>query len=91
MAQVIVTFKIMPSSPEVDLGALEDQVKEAIVASGGLIAKVEQEPVAFGLTAVKIIFGVDEAKGSTDALEEHIAGFDHVASCVVVDVRRAFG
>ncbi len=91
MAQVIVTFKIMPESPDVDLAALEEKVKEAIVATAGKVAKVDVEPVAFGLKALKIIFGVDEAGGSTDDLEDTIAELAGVASCQVVDVRRAFG
>lgn len=91
MAQVVITFKIMPESPETDLVAVEKKVKEAIVAFGGYVASVTVEPVAFGLKAVKIVFSSDENKGGTDVLEEQITGFSGVESCTVIDVRRAFG
>ena len=53
--------------------------------------KSEQEPIAFGLKALKITFAMDENKGSTDTLEEDINGIEGVNSVEVVDVRRAIG
>ena len=40
--------------------------------------KTEQEPIAFGLKALKIIFVMDEAKGSTDELESKIKEIEGV-------------
>ena len=91
MANVVITFKIMPESVETDLVAVERKAKEAIAAFGGHVASAIVEPVAFGLNAVKIIFSSDENKGGTDTLEEEIAALSGVESCTVVDVRRAFG
>jgi len=53
--------------------------------------KTEQEPIAFGLNALKIMFVMDESKGSTEALEENIKKIDGVNSVETVDVRRAIG
>ncbi|MBR9693047.1 elongation factor 1-beta [Candidatus Woesearchaeota archaeon] len=93
MAQVIITFKIMPETPEVDLEAIQKAAEEKINAFVGEEAekKVEIEPIAFGLKALKITFVSDEAKGGTEDLEVEIAGFDGVQSCEVIDVRRALG
>ena len=93
MAQVIITFKIMPETPEVDLEAVQKLAEEKINAFVGEVAekKVEIEPIAFGLKALKITFVSDEAKGGTEDIEEAIAGFDGVQSCEVIDVRRALG
>ncbi len=91
MANVVITFKIMPESPDTDLAVVEKKVKEAIVRFGGYVGSATIEPVAFGLKAIKIIFSSDEQKGSTDTLEEEIVSFAGVESCTVVDVRRAFG
>ena len=62
MAQVVVTLKIMPKSPEVDLGNIEGEAKTKIIDfSQTKEIKTEQEPIAFGLKALKIIFVMDES------------------------------
>ncbi|MEA2035875.1 MAG: elongation factor 1-beta [Nanoarchaeota archaeon] len=92
MANVIVTLKIMPKSPEVDLNKVEEEAKKEIAAFAGEgETKSEQEPLAFGLKSLKIIFVTDEAKGATDPLEEKIAALEGVNSVEVTDVRRALG
>lgn len=92
MANAIVTIKIMPTSPEVDLSKVEDTVKEKIKNFAGEgETKTEIEPIAFGLKALKIIFVMDEQKGSPDPLAEEISGLEGVNSAEVVDVRRAIG
>ena len=92
MANVIVTMKIMPISPETDLSKIEEEAKAKIVAFAGEgDMKTEQEPVAFGLKALKILFVMLEDKGSTDDLEKDIASIEGVNSVEVTDVRRAIG
>ena len=92
MAQVVATLKIMPESPDVDLNNIESQAKEKIKAfTGNDEMKSEQEPIAFGLVALKIIFVMDESKGSTEPLEEQIKELEGVNSVETIDVRRAIG
>jgi len=91
MAEVILTFKIMPESPEVDLEAVKIKASEKIHEFGGEVGKTEEEPLAFGLKSLNIIFVMDEAKGSTDQLEEEIKQVEGVQSVEVTDVRRAIG
>jgi elongation factor 1-beta len=92
MANVIITLKIMPTSPEVDLAAVEDSTKKLIVEFAGEgEMKIEQEPVAFGLKAVKFTFVSDEERGSTEELETKISELENVNSVEVTDVRRAIG
>lgn len=92
MAKVIITLKMMPESPDVDLSALKDKVNLEIKEFAGEEAgKVEEEPVAFGLKALIMIFVMEESIGSTDALENKISEFKEVASVNVTDVRRALG
>lgn len=92
MALIVITLKIMPKSPETDLNNIESQAKTKIIDfSETKELKTEQEPVAFGLKAIKIIFVMDESKGSTDSLEENIKNIDGVNSVEVIDVRRAIG
>jgi len=92
MANVVVTLKIMPLNPEVNLEDLKQNVMEKIKDfSGETETKNEIEEVAFGLKALKIIFVMDESKGSTEPLEEKIKLIEGVNSVEVVDVRRSIG
>ena len=92
MAQVVATIKIMPKSPEIDLGKIEEESKLKIKEfSGNEEMKTEQEPIAFGLTALKITFVMDEDKGSPDSLEEELKQIPGVNSVETIDVRRAIG
>jgi len=92
MADVVITMKIMPESPEVDFDELTKEVLAKIKEFTGMENyKTELVPMAFGLKALNIVFVSDEAKGSTDSVEEKIAAMDTVASVEITDVRRAIG
>ncbi|MCB9362309.1 elongation factor 1-beta [Candidatus Woesearchaeota archaeon] len=91
MADVVVTLKIMPESPEIDLSGIEDGVKKMVEEFGGEVGKTEQEPIAFGLKALKVMFVMSEDLGSTESLEENVAGLEGVNSVEVTDVRRTIG
>ncbi len=90
-ADVIVTLKVMPESPAVDLPVLQQSVEQTIKDKKGRIAKTEFEPVAFGLKAVKVTFVRDEALGGTDDIEEILAKIQGVVSVQVTNVMRALG
>jgi len=81
----------MPSGVDIDLGKIEEEAKDKIAEFGGEVGKREEEPVAFGLKALKLIFVMDEGLGSTESLEEQISKIKGVQSVDVVDVRRAVG
>ena len=82
----------MPESPEINLKDIEsDILKEIKNFAGETETKTEVEPVAFGLKSLKIIFVMNENKGSTDELENRISVLEGVNSVEVTDVRRAIG
>ncbi|MDP2750573.1 MAG: elongation factor 1-beta [Nanoarchaeota archaeon] len=91
MADVVITMKIMPESPEADLDRIEKEAIAIIADFGGEVGKKEIEPIAFGLKALKLIFVADEKKGGTDAMEAKLSEISEVNSVEVVDVRRAIG
>ena len=95
MAVAVITVKIMPESPEINLDELTPKVqniiKEFTERDAPEDQKVSIEPVAFGLKALKIMFTMDEAKGSPDAIEGKITSIAGIQSFEVVDVRRAIG
>ena len=96
MAIVVVTLKIMPKSPEVDLDKVYEESCKKIrdfvdeKHKEGEIRK-EIEPIGFGLNALKVLFVMDESIGSTDKLEESIKQLEDVESVEATDVRRAIG
>ena len=82
----------MPERPDVDLKNIEQNALQAIKKfSGEGETKTEIEPIAFGLSAVKIIFIMDEQLGSTEPVEIAISKQPDVASVTITDVRRAIG
>lgn len=91
MAKVIVTLRVMPESPTVDLAHLykdvartiQDYIKQAPESH-------TEEPVAFGLKALKIVFKMGEDLGGTEPLEMEIAKLAGVMSCDVVGLDRTF-
>ena len=91
MGKVYLTLKIMPDSPEVDMTALKAKIEPMVAEFQGKVHKSEEEPVGFGLVALKITLMRDEDLGSTDDLEEAIDKLEEVGSVQVVDVRRAIG
>jgi len=92
MANAIITLKIMPESPDVDLDAIKVKALAEIETFAGKgDTKVEIEPIAFGLKALKIIFIMDESIGSPEPVEKKIAEIEGVNSAETVDVRRAVG
>ncbi len=92
MAKAVITVKIMPESPEVDLAKIEEEAKKIITDFAGKgETKTEIEPIAFGLKALNIIFVMDESKGSPDPVTEDIAKIKGVNSAEIIDVRRAIG
>jgi elongation factor 1-beta len=92
MGVAIVTIRVMPESPEIDLKEIEKQAFKLIDDFAGKgDRKSEIVPVAFGLKALNLMFSVNESKGSPDPVAEKIAELDGVQSAEVTDVRRAIG
>jgi elongation factor 1-beta len=92
MAKVVATMRIMPDSPQVDMHALETHAKKAILSCvGDSDFKVTVLPIAFGLSALDIIFVMDEKMGATDPIEAKVKDLAGVQSVEITDVRRAIG
>lgn len=91
MGTVLITYKIMPDNSDVDLNNYEDEIRSKITDFGGRILDVDEELIAFGLKALKIIFAFDESRGDTEELERTLQDLHYIQSVEVVDVRRQIG
>jgi elongation factor 1-beta len=87
MGEVVATIKLMPESPNVDLDKIKGEVKNSIPQDVEL-HKIEEEPIAFGLVAIKVMVVVGDAKGGTERVEANLSKIDDVSNVEVVDIRR---
>lgn len=87
MANVIVEIRIMPDTPETDLGKVYQEIVK-LAKDYGDVAKYMVQPVAFGINALTIYIIAKEEKGSADPLCEKFAKIPGVQSAEVTDVRR---
>ena len=70
MGEVVNTLKVMPESPEVDLEALKAAITDAMPADAEL-HEITEEPIAFGLVALNVVFIVEDGEGGTDPVQSH--------------------
>ena len=92
MGKAIITFKIMPESPETDLGPIKEEA-EKIARDAGAIGQmqVKEEPIAFGLKAV-LVLAMYEVEGSDfDAIAAKIGEIEHVQSSEIAKMDLALG
>ena len=91
MTQVVISLKIMPENPEINLEIIKKEVKEIVINKAGKgDMKTEIVPVAFGLNSLNVIFVMDESN-KLDPIEDSIKEVEGVNSVEVIDVRRAIG
>ena len=87
MGEVVATVKLMPESPDVDLEQMKIDAQN-IVNEDAELHKIDEEPIAFGLVALNVMFIVGDGEGGTEIVEEKLANLPNVNSIEVVDVRR---
>lgn len=90
MALALIKVKIMPDSPQANLKEIEEKTKKILENAGSNKFSFEQEPIAFGLVAIIVMFSWDDTE-SNDSLIEKLQGLPHVSSAEIIDYRRAIG
>lgn len=71
MNQVLVVLRILPENVDTNLQELKESLKRNIVSSGFKVMKIIEEPIAFGLKALKATVIMPEREGGgTTPLEE---------------------
>ena len=86
MGEVALTLKVMPESPEVDLEALKEAIKNAVDEKE--FERIEEEPIGFGLVALIVTIVVDDGEGGSEPAEQAIAALDDVATVEVTHMTR---
>ena len=92
MGKAIITFKLMPESPEVDLAPIKEKALE-IAKEAGSIGEMQakEEPIAFGLKAV-LVLAMYEVEGSDfDAIAINMGEIEEVQSSEIAKMDLALG
>ena len=92
MAKAIVTFKLMPESPDVDLEAIKEEAQQ-IAQEAGAIGQMQTriEPIAFGLKAVLVLAMYNVEGADFDGIAEKMAVIKGVQSAEVAKMDLALG
>lgn len=93
MANAIITFKIMPDSPEADFEGIAKQAQDIVTRNGAKgDTKYQINPIAFGLKEV-LVLGMFEVKEdlNSEAIAEELAKIENVQSAEVLKMDLAMG
>jgi len=82
-----VTYKIMPSSPDVNLDEIKEKIEEVLTPKGANKMVFSEQPVAFGLKAIMFMFQWPEEK-ELEEVEEIISGIENIQSVQMTDIRK---
>jgi len=88
MSDLVVRVKVLPE----DIETKPEQTMEAIRASTGAVATVIRyrvEPVAFGLNALIVDFGIEDKEGGTDPLETALLSTKGISQVDVIGVSKS--
>jgi elongation factor 1-beta len=90
MGTALITIRIMPSSPEINLEEIQKKAEKIILKEHGKNFIFKKEPIAFGLNSLNISFARDENLDN-DAMINKIRSIKNISSAEIIDFRRAFG
>jgi elongation factor 1-beta len=82
MGNVALILRVMPESPDVDLEDLKTRLRAEIKG----LQDIREEPIGFGLKALKIAVVVSDAGGESDAIEAEIMALDGVERAEVIEL-----
>ncbi len=82
MGSVAVIVRVMPESPEVNLEQLKKKLEQKLPG----IHEIREEPIGFGLKALKLVVVVNDSGGETDAIEKSLNEVAGVERAEIVEV-----
>ncbi|MDI6798670.1 MAG: elongation factor 1-beta [Candidatus Aenigmarchaeota archaeon] len=84
MAEVIVSFRVLPKTVEVNLDKLEEKLKAAVEPE-----KISREPIAFGIVAINLVKIIPDAGGELEAIENKLRAIEEVGEVEVTGMTRS--
>jgi elongation factor 1-beta len=80
MGNVVLILKVMPESPDVDREALKEAIRAAATADD-----IQEEPIGFGLVALKVAVVVPDRAGAPDEVERALQKIEGVGSVDIIE------
>jgi translation elongation factor aEF-1 beta len=88
MAKVLISMKILPSDVTIDLNLLKKKIEKELPKFAS-VYKFNEEPIAFGLTAlIAHIIVPEEKSGGLDKVEQQLQKIDEISQMETLMVRR---
>jgi translation elongation factor aEF-1 beta len=87
MGKIIIAYKIFPSESTVDLELLKEKIKKQL-SDIALNQRFAEEPIAFGLSALKVNMVIPEKEGILDETEKRITDLKEVGQIETLGVTR---
>ena len=87
MGKIIIVYKIFPSESTVDLNVLKEKITEKL-ADIASIKRFAEEPIAFGLCALKVNMVLEEKEGIADETEKRMAAIEGVGQIQTLGLTR---
>lgn len=81
MGDVALIIKVMPESPEINREAIKEIIKGKIPR----VQEIREEPIAFGLVALKVVVVVPDAEGQTETVESALNSIEGVERAEIVE------
>ena len=87
MGKIVIAYKILPSESTVDLEVLKEKIKKQLtgIASSH---RFDEEPIAFGLCALKVNMVLPEEEGIADETEKRMAAIEGVGQIQTLGLTR---
>ncbi len=82
MGNVALILRVMPESPDVDLDLLAEKIKEKVPG----LQDIQEEPIGFGLKALKIAVVVGDDAGKSDIVESDINAIEGVERAEIIEL-----
>ncbi|MDD1710249.1 MAG: elongation factor 1-beta [Methanoregulaceae archaeon] len=82
MGNVALILRVMPESPDIDLNNLTEQIKKKVPG----LQDVREEPIGFGLKALKIAVVVGDGAGESDTVEADINAIKGVERAEIIEL-----
>jgi translation elongation factor aEF-1 beta len=87
MGKIVIAYKILPSESTVDLEVLKEKIKKQL-ADIASIQRFAEEPIAFGLSALKVNMVLPEKDGILEETEKRITDIEEVGQIQTLGVTR---
>ncbi len=81
MGDVALIIKVMPESPDIDL----NDIRETIMKTVDNVQQIQEEPIGYGLVALKVVVVVPDAQGQTDIVESALNGIKGVERAEIIE------